>query len=406
MEALKELNNELGQPSQAKLLQAARKRGLKVTAAQVKEVVQAGSTREIFAKPQQQRGHHATESESAHWQADLIDFKQFKASSNKDNKYALSVTNVFDRKTHTEALSSKKPQEVWQAFEKILGKFGSRPSKLSTDNGEEWGGAFAEGAKAKGIVLQGKLSDPNAIAVSDAAVAHIKKTLFRDMASKDSTTWADKLPKAERAYNETPHQSTMGEAPKDVKDSDVVRFRLLQENAEKLRGNAKQLDQRQAKMKELGYFRPMLGTQSFQRGFKPRFSGTVLKADSVEGGTVISGGKRYELARVLPVSASSKAVAVPKALAQGSEARSAKQASELATYKNRLRDFVKDGPKGISAVGTYLRTLPGFEQKLTELRLNRPGGMRTAIKATDPSLQIDEGRGQPMVRRRRLVGKQ
>ena len=410
MQKLRELNEELGKPSQTKLLAAAKKAGLKVSRAQVEEVVKADSTRELFKQPQAQRGSHATNDEGAQWQADLVDLKQFESAANEDKKYILSVTNVFDRRTKTASLESKKPQEVWEAFEGILRKFGSKPSKLSVDNGEEWASAFAEGAEGRGIVVQNKLSDPNAVAISDAAVQSIKRTLFRDMAAKNSSKWVDKVDKAEKSYNKTPHENLMGEAPEDVSKQPVVRFRLMQDNAEKLRRNAKQLDQRQKRLEDLGAFRPMLGNQSFQRGFKPRFSGEVKPVDKIEGGVVISGGQRYEIARVQPVSKDSRAVSTPSTLASGSEARTAKQASELQEFRAPLNNFLRDAPKGMAAVGTFLRGQKGFEQKLTQLRLDRAGGMRLAIQAIDPSVQISgEGKkGQPtvQVKRRRLVGKQ
>ena len=122
---------------------------------------------------------------------------------------------------------------------------------------------------------------------------------------------------------------------------------------------------------------------------------------------VISGGKRYEIARVLPVS-KDRQVEIPKALAQGSEARAAKQADELAQYRAPLKEFLKDGPKGMAAVGTFLKGRPGFETKLAELRLNRPGGLRVALEAMGKDFEISAGRGQPTVRvrRTRLAGKQ
>ena len=50
-DSLQKLYEELGNPSQAKLLQAAKKRGIKATAAQVKEIAGKDPTRQVFAKP-------------------------------------------------------------------------------------------------------------------------------------------------------------------------------------------------------------------------------------------------------------------------------------------------------------------------------------------------------------------
>ena len=54
MDELKELYDELGQPSQNKLMLAAKKRGLTPSKPQVVEVM--GEVRQLFAKPPPQRG--------------------------------------------------------------------------------------------------------------------------------------------------------------------------------------------------------------------------------------------------------------------------------------------------------------------------------------------------------------
>ena len=242
MEALKELNEELNNPSEAKLLTAAKKKGLKVTKAQVKEIVKSDSTvREVFAKPQAQRGAHATNEEGAIVQADLIDLKE----QGEEFKYVLVVTELFTRKTHTAKLKTKTQGEVWAAFDRLLDKFPKAVQKVDTDGGFEFLGEFKEKAEAKGIVVQSKNGDVNSNAVSDAAIQSIKANLFRDMAKKGSEKWSDKIEKAESSYNKTPHETLYGESPEGVEDEDVVKFRLLQDNAEKLKGNAKQLGQRQ-----------------------------------------------------------------------------------------------------------------------------------------------------------------
>ena len=71
MEALKKLNEDLGAPSAAKLLAAARKKGLQITKADVNEV--KDSVRQLFAKPLPQKGAIATNEDSGVWQADLAE---------------------------------------------------------------------------------------------------------------------------------------------------------------------------------------------------------------------------------------------------------------------------------------------------------------------------------------------
>ena len=402
MESLRKLNDELGNPSQQKLLRAAKKRKLNVTAAQVKEVVKEDSTREIFGKPQAAKGHHITDGENSIWQGDIIDLKD---QGNEEFKYALSVTNVFDRKTNTEPLKTKSQTEVWSAFEKILTKFGSKPSKLSVDAGEEFSGSFEQAAKARGIVVQSKLNnDPNAIAISDRAVQSIKNQLFRRMAKEGSDKWTKQLPKATKAYNETPHSALMNEAPEDVKKQGVVRFRLMQENAEKMKGNAKQLQARQKRLMEAGAFRAPLAKQTFQRGFKPKFGGQVKSIDKVEGGIVTSGGQRYNIASVLPVN---------KDTAKNVDWRPEGNArQELQRFVPELRKFLLgEGGKSMTAASTHMRGIPGFEAAMQKFKLDRQGGFKDFVQLFDSTFEVQgptTGPGQKTirVRKRRLVGKQ
>ena len=154
----------------------------------------------------------------------------------------------------------------------------------------------------------------------------------------------------------------------------------------------------------------MLPKQTFQRGFQQKWSNSVHKVAEIKLGQVKSAsGKTYQIGRVLPVPSTSQPANVPKDLAAGSQARDKKQEEELARFKRPLRQFLGDGAKGMAAVGGFLRDQPGFEQKLTELRLNRPGGLRTAVQRMGPEFQVSGATGQPTVKVRpaqRLRGKQ
>jgi hypothetical protein len=248
--------------------------------------------------------------------------------------------------------------------------------------------------------------------VNDRAIQTVKQTLFKEMGKSGTTKWVDKLPKSVESHNKTPHSSLLNEAPEDVEKTPVVQFRLQEENAEKMMGNADQLKKRQNALQSAGAFRTMLPKQSFARGFQAKWSNDVHTVASISQGYVTdTAGKRVQISKVLPVPAGSQKANVPKALAAGSQARSAKQAEELARYKGPLRQFLGEGAKGMAVVGTFLRGQPGFEERLKELRLDRPGGIRLAVQAMGSSFQVSgEGqKGQPTVKARpatRLRGKQ
>ena len=389
MEELQQLRDELGNPSAAKLFAAARKKGLQVTKSDVSEILDR-STRELFAAPQKARGAHATIQDSGSWQADLAVLTQYSAENNKDYSYFLQVTNVFDREVKTEPLKTREAPEVWAAFVKILDKWGKKPSKLDVDDGTEWGAEFAEGARRRGIVLQVKeKEDRNGIAVNDASMKAVKEIMFRMMAKDETTSWINYLDRATAAYNKTPHGTTYGEAPEDVKkrDNKVVQFRLMQDNAAKLKRNANQLQERQENVRAAGSFRAMLPRSEWQRAFKPRYSGEVKTADTIDKGNVVSGGKRYALARVQPTGAASKNV--PAALAKGSERRNEERRAAMREFVQPLKNFLRGGPKHAVAVGKFLSDKWGFDEKIKELRL---GGSGNFVKLFPETFEYRNGK--------------
>lgn len=369
MDELRALNEELGSPGVAKLLAAAKKKGIRATKEEAREV--QGDVKQLFAKAPDQKGAIATNDNGDVWQADLADLTQYSAKNNKDHSYFLLCVDVFSREVHTEPLQTKKPQEVWEAFTTILDRFGKKPKRLDTDDGNEFSGHFQEEAAKKGIIVQTKQKeDINGIAVNDAAMKNIKEIMFRMLAKDNTTSWINFLSSATSAYNKTPHGTTYGEAPEDVADESIVKFRLLQDNAEKLKRNSKQLKQRQEKLEATGGFRPMLPRSEWQRAFKPRYSGTVLKNDGIEGGFVKSGGKRYAISRVQPVLGNQPSRPLPAALAKGSEKRNETNKEALKQYVAPLKTFLKGGAaKDLSAIGRHMADRWEFTENIKKLRL-------------------------------------
>ena len=103
-----------------------------------------------------------------------------------------------------------------------------------------------------------------------------KEIMFREMAEDNTTSWIGYLASATKKYNKTPHGTTYNEAPEEVNDSALVKFRLLQDNSLKLKRNAAQVEKRKNKLEGAGGFRAMLPRSQWQRAFKPRFGGEVF----------------------------------------------------------------------------------------------------------------------------------
>ena len=70
--------------------------------------------------------------------------------------YILVVQDVFSRFLWTEALTSKRPEIVAQAFEDIMTRAGAKPKTCTSDLGPEFQGPFEQALKAKGIEVFSK----------------------------------------------------------------------------------------------------------------------------------------------------------------------------------------------------------------------------------------------------------
>jgi hypothetical protein len=408
--SIKDLYEELNFPSKTKLKQVAKKRKIGYTEDELDNLYKETPVGQLFGKAPASKGHIATAGEFDKFQADIIDYKQFSKKANEGHIAALSVTNVFDRKTYTEKLKSKAPKEVWAAFEKILNKFGSKPRRLDVDGGNEFAASFAERARGQNIELhvrKGNPPDVNFLGVGDAAIGKIKQNVGKAQAASKDSKWVDKLPKSTEAYNKLPNDNTLyGQAPDEVKDDPVLKFRLMQDNGRKMAQNAKQLKQRQDKLEENGYFRAMLPKQTFKRGFKPTFGGTVYKADSISNNQVKSGDKTFEISKVAPVPEGSAKVDLPKPLVAGSQQRDVVKKQIMAPFEARLKAFVGEGKKTVKQIGEHMKASAGFTNALSQARLNKPGGIKEFVKMFE-DFKVSEGLGQATVTRKRFrrVGK-
>jgi len=289
----------------------------------------------------------------------------------------LIVVDVFSRKVYTEALESKRPQEVWENFSNILEKLDKKPSRVDSDDGSEFGPYFQERLKSNGIVGQQKQpEDINGNSVETSATKAIKEIMFREMAKDNTTSWINYVEKATNSYNSIPHGTVYNESPEDVSDEAIVKFRLLQDNAEKLARNSKQLENRQEKLEAAGGFRVMLPRSEWNRSFKPKWSGEVKKVDTIDGGFVKSGGKRYAIARVQPVAANQPSTPIPAALAAGNERRNEKNKQDLQEFVAPLKQFLKNGAQYPTAVAKTLKEKFGYDEKIKAAKISTTAFVR------------------------------
>ena len=80
MEALAKLSDELGNPGVAKLHLEAKRRKIRVSKAQVQDLVKRQGARQLFQPVQKSQGKSAAESYSTRYQADLADMRHTPSS--------------------------------------------------------------------------------------------------------------------------------------------------------------------------------------------------------------------------------------------------------------------------------------------------------------------------------------
>ena len=131
MDALEGLSKKLGRLKGVdKLYKEARKEGINVSKAQVKDFVEGIGQKQVLSQSQPSLGKSATTSiakEGSRWQADLVQFRfsqQEEETDEEDDeekqRYALLVINVFDRRLKGVTLTDKSAESVLRGFRKIL----------------------------------------------------------------------------------------------------------------------------------------------------------------------------------------------------------------------------------------------------------------------------------------------
>jgi transposase InsO family protein len=362
------LYRELSYPSEAKFRAALRKRGIKVSADFVREIVADQGVRQLTAAAPRFTGHVTARKLDARWMADLMDYtaKSIKGSP----VYVLILQDVFSRFIFATALKSK--TEVGTAFSRIVEETGRKPEELSTDKGSEFMSAgFQARLSNLGIRHRVKIG-PQDLATLDRAIGTLRATLSRRTA--EGGPWWEELNAAVKSMNNTEHSALFFEEPGDVEDDKNLRFDLQYHNAEMAAENQEQAEKRAARLKKKakGAFRTLLPPKT---GFRRRagqqnWSEKIHIVAEIQGGNVVdTEGDSYRMSMVLPVSATTN-VARASSFAQGGSAKiREKRRIALRPWLRDMMDVIRQaGDNGISlnVFARRMRDKPGFAQALKE----------------------------------------
>ena len=100
---VRRLFEDLNQPSEVRLKQALKARGISFTAEKVSAVVKGSASRQVFAPRQRFVGRITSTAQHARWAADMIVLTS--TPSKGGQKFILCVQDMFSRKIYTVAMA-------------------------------------------------------------------------------------------------------------------------------------------------------------------------------------------------------------------------------------------------------------------------------------------------------------
>ena len=364
------LYREMSYPSAAKFRAALRKKGIKVSAEFVKEVVADQSVRQLTAPAPRFTGHVTARERDHRWMGDLIDYTA-KASSKDAPKYVMILQDVFSRFIFARALQSK--TEVTAAFLRVVRETHKRPAEFNTDRGSEWtSAAFRSTLNILRIRHRLKVG-PQDLAILDRAIGTLRATLSRRTA-EDNTEWWEELDAAVRSINASEHPALFMHEPREVKDDKDLTFDLRYHNAEMATENEEAAKQRGERLQAKGAFRTLLPpTTGFRRrAGQQNWSEKIHTVASIQGGRVEdTDGASYPMSTVLAVPATTVGTAVSSFAQGGSRKVDDRRRTAMRPWLQDMLDVVTragDGGEDVASLSKKMREKPGFLQQLKDQR--------------------------------------
>ena len=132
VDPVRRLFEDLNQPSEARLKQALRARGIRFTEEEVTNIVKGSTARQVFAPKPRADGKVVSTHKNARWATDLVDMTA--TPSEEGQKYILVVQDLFSRQIHVVALTTQIPSATATALRIVLVEAGI-PDMLTTDRG-------------------------------------------------------------------------------------------------------------------------------------------------------------------------------------------------------------------------------------------------------------------------------
>ena len=211
--------------------------------------------------------------------------------------------------------------------------------------------------------------------------------------ASEKGTWADALAKVVRGQNAAPTTHLSGSAPNDVKDNDVLQFRLKEQGADDRDHNVEINEKRAAQLKRDGAFRVEQPVTKFERSFKPRFSDEVHKVAHIDGGRVTdTKGAVHPTKFVHPVPATS-ANTQPRDqyVRRGSAQVDAKRRQILQPFVNTVLAEIRKagGTLELWRLGSFLKKRAGFAIASRQAGLSQASVIASFLRTFPARFKLD-----------------
>ncbi len=198
------------------------------------------------------------------WQIDLTDLMSL-AKYNDGHKYLLTAIDIFSRYAWGEPVKSKRPDEVSQAFQRILDRSGRRPHSVQADKGTEFKASFQTMLQSLGIKFFLCTNPDIKCSVIERFHRTIKNRMYKHFTKERTYRYLEALPKLLDAYNNSYHRGIK-----------YVPAKVTKEKEDEVRQLRDPVRCRQSKFAVGDNVRVGKGKGLFERGYLPSWSGEIF----------------------------------------------------------------------------------------------------------------------------------
>lgn len=209
------------------------------------------------------------------WQADLNEMIPY-ANENNQNRYILTVIDVFSRFAMALPIKRKTAVDLQNAFEFLFKKF-TPPIYLQTDRGKEFLNKNLSKVLKKFNVNHYSVTGLNKAAIVERFNRTLKMRMFRYFTQVGNHNWVDILPKLVASYNDSKHRS-LNNTPNNVMKNKSTWWKIWKKQEEK--AVKKKRGKTMLQIGDLVRLSKYKGT--FEKGYESNWTDEIFVVESID----------------------------------------------------------------------------------------------------------------------------